>query len=118
MGGSKDQESFKRIQRTLLNFKASMREFIDSMEIERLNPVMHVDTAKSFKRVEDDWLLDGDSIDGEEIQYIFTLPDHIMAQFRNLAYLSKKIISDTIEGKTPLMYWNNSVAASYLQNQN
>lgn len=117
-GGSKDQESIKRIQRTLLNFKANMRELIDSIEIERLNPVMHVDTAKSFKRVEDDWLLDGDSIDGEEIQYIFTLPDHIMAQFRSLAYLSKKIISDTIEGKTPLMYWKNSVAASYLHNQN
>lgn len=117
-GGSKDQESFKRIQRNLLSFKANMREFIDNMEIERLNPVMHVDTAKSFKRVEDDWLLEGDSIDGEEIQYIFTLPDHIMNQFRNLAYYSKKIISDTIEGKTPLLFWNNSVTSSHSDNQN
>ncbi|MGM9817139.1 MAG: hypothetical protein ACI304_08830 [Lepagella sp.] len=117
-GGSKDQESFKKIQQILLNFKASMRDFIDSVEIERLNPVIHVDTAKSFKRVEDDWLLDGDSIDGEEIQYIFTLPDLIISQFRNLAYYSKKIVSDTIEGKAPLMFWNNSVAASHFDNQN
>lgn len=117
-GGSKEQESFKRIQRILLSFKASMRELIDNMEIERLNPVMHVDTAKSIKRVEDDWLLEGDSIDGEEIQYIFTLPDHIIAQFRSLAYYSKKIVSDTIEDKTPLMFWNNSVAYSHLDNQN
>lgn len=111
-GGSKDEESFKRIQRILLSFKANMRELIDGIEIERLNPVIHVDTAKSFKRVEDDWLLDGSSIDGEEIQYIFTLPDHIIAQFRCLAYYSKKIISDTIEGKLPLLYWNHSVDAS------
>lgn len=39
------------------------------------------------------------------------LPDVIIQQYKNLAYYSKKIISDTINGKTPLMYWNNSVAA-------
>ena len=32
-------------------------------------------------------------------------------QFRALAYYSKKIVTDTIEGKTPLLFWNNSVAS-------
>ena len=117
-GGSQNHESFKRIQRVLLSFKANMRDFINNMEIERLYPVMHVDTAKNFKQVEDDWLLEGDTIDGEEIQYILTLPDDIITLFRSLAYYSKKIVSDTIEGKTPLMFWNNSVAASHFDNQN
>lgn len=110
-GGNKDEESFKRIQRILINFKGNMRELIDGIEIDRLNPVMHVDTAKSIKDIENELLLEGDSIWGEEIQYIFTLPDNILNQFRSLAYYSKKIISDTIEGKVPLMYWNNSVTA-------
>ncbi len=110
-GGNKDEESFKRIQQILLNFKGNMRELIDGIEIDRLNPVMHVDTAKSIKDIENELLLDGDSIWGEEIQYILTLPDNIIKQFRSLAYYSKKIVTDTIEGKVPLLYWNNSVSA-------
>lgn len=117
-GGDKNEESFKRIQRTLLNFKGNMREFIDGIEIDRLDPVMHIETATSLKRVESEWLLYGDAINGEEIQYLFTLPDLILAQFRSLIYYSKKIVSDTIEGKTPLMFWNNSVASSHFDNQN
>lgn len=111
-GGSKDEESFKRIQQLLLNFKANVRELLEGIEIDRLNPVMHVNTANYFKSIEDEWLLAGSSIDGEEIQYIFTLPDQIIANFQSLAYYSKKIITDTIEGKTPLLFWNNSVEAS------
>ncbi len=110
-GGSRDNEAFKRIQQILLNFKASVKELIDNTDMYRLNPVMHVETAKSFKQIEDEWLLSGLSINSEEIQYIFSLPEHIITQFRSLAYYSKKIVSDTIEGKTPLMFWNNSVAS-------
>lgn len=110
-GGSKDEDSFKRIQQILLNFKASMRKFIDDIELVRLNPIMHVDMAKSFKYIENEYLFGGFSISGEEVQYIFTLPDNIIAQFRSLAYYSKKIITDTIEEKKPLMFWNNSVAS-------
>lgn len=116
-GGDKDEESFKRVQRILLNFKANLQELIKSIEISRLNPVMHVDTAKSLNHIEDEWLLEGPSISGEEIQYIFTLPDQIIAQFQALAYFSKKIISDTIEDKEPLVYWNNSVSAQTEQTQ-
>ncbi len=114
-GGNKDNEAFKRIQQILLNFKASIIELIDSIEMDRLNPIMHVETAKNFKHVEDEWLLGGISISGEEIQYIFSLPDDIITQFRSLAYYSKKIVSDTIEGKTPLMFWNKSVAAQAVE---
>ncbi len=114
-GGNQDEQTFNRIQRTLLNFKANMRVMIDSIEMERLNPIMHVDVAKSIGRVNDEILLDGPSISGDEIEYIFTLPDQIISLFQSLAYFSKKIVSDTIEGKTPLMYWNNSVAHQMLK---
>lgn len=110
-GGSQDQQTFNRIQKTLLNFKANMRELIESIEMERLNPVMHVDTPEIIGRVNDEILLNGASIIAEEIEYIFSLPDQIISLFQCLAYYSKKIISDTIEGKQPLLYWNNSVAA-------
>ena len=90
-GGNKDNEAFKRIQQILLNFKASVKELIDNIEMDRLNPVMHVETAKSFKQIEDEWLLGGLSINGEEIQHIFSLPEHIITQFRSLAYYSKKL---------------------------
>jgi Zn-dependent protease with chaperone function len=116
-GGEKDEKSFKRDQQILLNFKANMRELIESIEINRLNPVMHIDTAKSLNHIQDKWLLEGPSISGEEIQYIFTLPDQIIAQFQALAYYSKKIISDTIEDKEPLIYWNNSVSAQTIRTQ-
>lgn len=110
-GGNKDKESFNRIQSILLNFQADMCELMNSIEIERLNPVMHINAVDYFKRVEYEWLLNGSSIDGEEIQYILTLPDQIIANFHSLAYYSKKIVTDSIEGKTPLLFWNNSVEA-------
>jgi len=114
-GGNQDEQTFRRIQKILLNFKANMKEMIDNLEMSRLNPVIHVDSAKSIKRVEDEWLLSGTSIGGDEIEYIFSLPDQIISLFQSLAYYSKKIVSDTIEGKTPLMYWNNSVTAQNTQ---
>lgn len=105
----KSEESFKSLQNALLNFKASMREFMASLEMERLYPVMHVEAARDFELIEDDWLFEGSSISGKDIQYVFNLPDAIIGQFLDLVYYSKKKVSDTIEGKTPLMYWNNSV---------
>lgn len=110
-GGNVSEESFKRVQQILLNFKKSMKELMDNIEINRLNPVMHVEAVKSLKRIDDELLLACSSISGDEIQYIMSLPDVIIAQFRALAYYSKKIVTDTIEGKTPLLFWNNSVAS-------
>ncbi|MBD5269252.1 MAG: hypothetical protein HDS43_01330 [Bacteroides sp.] len=52
------------------------------------------------------------SIYYEEQDFILNLPDILIQQYRNLTYYSKKILSDTIDGKSPLMYWNNSVATS------
>lgn len=110
-GGNVSEESFKRVQQILLNFKKSMKELMDNIEINRLNPVMHVEAVKSLKRIDDELLLACSSISGDEIQYIMSLPDVIIAQFRALLYYSKKIVTDTIEGKTPLLFWNNSVAS-------
>lgn len=110
-GGSQNEQAFKQIQAILLNFKSTMKELEEYIQLERLNPVMHVNEVEYLKRVDSNVLLDGDSITGEEMQYIFTLPDRIIYLFQNLEYYSKKIVSDTIEGKSPLLYWNNSVAA-------
>lgn len=111
-GGEQNEKIFNQIQQILLGLKATIAKLIEDTEIERLYPVMHVNVAESLKRVYDDILLTGPSIDSEEIQYIFSLPEILAEQFRSLAYYSKKIVSDTIEGKAPLMYWNNSVASS------
>lgn len=110
-GGQQDEETFKRTQQILLQYKAYLQDMIKKIEMKRLDPVMHVDMVKHFERLNNDWLLDGMSIDGDEIAYVFYLPEQLMQLFDNLAYYSKKILTDTIEGKAPLMYWNNSVAS-------
>lgn len=110
-GGEKNEEEFKRTQRFLLQYKAYLQDIINKIEMKRLDPVIHVDMVKHIDRLNYEWLLDGDSIDGEEIAYVFNLPEQLIQLFDNLDYYAKKIITDTIEGKTPLMYWNNSVAS-------
>lgn len=60
--------------------------------------------------LDEDLLLDGMSISSEEITDVFSVPDQLVELYENLAYYSKKVISDTIDGKSPLMAWNNSMA--------
>lgn len=108
--GNLSRDEFNRLQMMLLNFKNMMLTFIRDIDIHRLDPVMHVDTVRDLERINSDILLTGDSISGEEIQYVLSLPDQFLQLFSNLAYYSKKIVSDSIEGKVPLMYWDHSVA--------
>lgn len=105
-----DHETFERIQITLRNFQTEIIKLLNGMELVRLNPIMHVEMAKNLLYVEN-YTFDGDSINGVDVNNLLSIPDHLISLFQNLAYYSKKIVSDTIEGKTPLMYWNHSVAS-------
>lgn len=110
-GGQQSEQAFENTKRRLKGFQDTMIELINKLEMSRLNPVMHIEAAENFRQVEYDFLFTGESIYSDEIQYIFFLPDQVKSLFGSLTYYSKKIISDTIEGKVPLMYWNNSVAS-------
>lgn len=109
--GKMTEEAFEHMQGSLLNFKDRMKELLGQIDIDRLAPVMHTDGVKYYERIDDKSLFTGSSINGADIEYILTLPEDIIEQLKNLAYYAKKIVSDTIEHKAPLMYWNNSVAA-------
>lgn len=110
-GGKKDEQTFNRIRGILINFKLTMKHLVDDLEMERLNPVIHVDMVKYINRVDDENLFNYSSIGGDEIDYILGLPNQIIVQFQSLNYFSKKIVTDTIEGNSPLRYWNGSVAS-------
>ncbi|MBR1963729.1 MAG: DUF2167 domain-containing protein [Muribaculaceae bacterium] len=108
---TRDENEFDTLQRRLVGYKNAIKEAIPQIEMERLYPVIHVDMWKRIQDfLDEDLLLDGLSISSEEITDVFSVPDQLVELYENLAYYSKKIISDTIDGKTPLMAWNNSMA--------
>ena len=108
---TRDENEFNILQRRLVGYKNAIKEAITQIEMERLYPVIHVDMWKRMQDfLDEDLLLDGMSISSEEIADVFSIPDQLVELYENLAYYSKKIISDTIDGKTPLMAWNNSMA--------
>lgn len=81
-------------------------------------PVIHVDMWKRMQDfLNEDKLFNGMSIPSEEISDVFSIPDQLVNLYNNLAYYSKKIISDTIDGKSPLMAWNNSMALKLQKDQ-
>lgn len=114
-GGQQDEQTFEQTKWRLKSFQGTMIELMDKLEMSRLNPVMHIEAAEDFRQVNYEFLFAGESIDSDDIQYIFYLPDRIKSLFGSLTYYSKKIVSDTIEGKVPLMYWNNSVTAQAVE---
>ncbi len=108
---TRDKNEFNSLQRRLIGYKNAIKEAITQIELERLYPVIHVDMWKRMQDfLDEDLLLDGMSISSEEITDVFSVPDQLVELYENLAYYSKKVISDTIDGKSPLMAWNNSMA--------
>lgn len=108
---TRDKNEFNSLQRRLIGYKNAIKEAITQIDLERLYPVIHVDMWKRMKDfLDEDLLLDGMSISSEEITDVFSVPDQLVDLYENLAYYSKKVISDTIDGKSPLMAWNNSMA--------
>lgn len=108
---TRDENEFNSLQRRLVGYKNAIKEAITQIEMERLYPVIHVDMWKRMQDfLDEDLLLNGMSISSEEISDVFSVPDQLVQLFENMAYYSKKIISDTIDGKTPLMSWDNSMA--------
>lgn len=109
---TRDEEEFNTLQKRLVGYKNAIKEAITQIEMERLYPVIHVDMWKRLQDfLDEDLLLNGMSISSEEITDVFSVPDQLVELFENLAYYSKKIISDTINGKKPLLAWNNSMAS-------
>lgn len=113
---TRDENEFNTLQRRLVGYKNAIKEAITQIEMERLYPVIHVDMWKRMQDfLDEDLLLDGMSISSEEITDVFSIPDQLVELYENLAYYSKKIISDIIDGKTPLMAWNNSMTLKIQQ---
>lgn len=105
----RDENEFDALQKKFVAYKNSIKEAITQITMERLYPVIHVDMWKRMQDfLDEDSLLNGMSILSEEITDVFSVPDQLVELFENLAYYSKKIISDTIDGKSPLLAWNNS----------
>lgn len=116
---TRDENEFNTLQRRLVGYKNAIKEAITQIEMERLYPVIHVDMWKRMQDfLDEDLLLDGMSISSEEIADVFSIPDQLVSLYDNLAYYSKKIISDTIDGKTPLLAWNNSMTLKIQQEEN
>jgi hypothetical protein len=108
----RDENDFLELQRNLISFKKSIMDAIANIEMDRLRPVAHVDMWKKFSYfMKTETIFAGSSILSEEINYVFSIPDELIQLFENLEYYSKKIISDCMSGKEPLMAWDNSVSA-------
>lgn len=113
---TRDENEFNTLQKRLVGYKNAIKVAITQIEMERLYPVIHVDMWKRMQNfLDEDLLLDGMSISSEEITDVFSIPDQLVELYENLAYYSKKIISDIIDGKTPLMAWNNSMTLKIQQ---
>lgn len=109
--GNVNEENFDSLSMLLIEFKGNVRETIGSLDMDRLAPVMHVDMVSFFERIDDSDLFEDILLLNENMEYVFSVPDHLVSLLQNLNYYSKKLVSDTIEGKPLLMYWNNSVAS-------
>lgn len=112
-GKTRDENEFDMLKGRLSSFKEEIQRMIYSLEMRRLVPVIHHQMWDNLMIIKDDkyyFALNSTQISGEDINTIFAIPDELVNLFESLAYYSKKIVSDTIEGKTPLMYWENSVA--------
>lgn len=108
---ARDENEFITLQQRLVQYKNAIKNAITKIEMERLYPVIHVDMWRRMQEfLNEDLLLNGMSISGEEISDVFSIPDQLVELFENLAYYSKKIVSDIIEGREPLIAWNNSMA--------
>ena len=57
------------------------------------------------------------SIEGSTVNYMFSITEDLIELFKALEFYSKKLITDTIEGKPLLLFWNNSVAAIRYQQE-
>lgn len=108
------QEAFQKTLSILTNLRNKLREAITQIDMKRLDPVLNVDRAKAFNDLFADWFLNPkyESISSEEQNLLMSLPNQLIDLFHDLLYYSMKIVSDTIEGKTPLLYWNNSIAST------
>ncbi len=116
---TRDENEFNTLQRRLVGYKNAIKEAITQIEMERLYPVIHVDMWKRMQDfLDEDLLLDGMSISSEEIADVFSIPDQLVSLYDNLAYYSKKIISGTIDGKTRLLAWNNTMTLKIQQEEN
>ncbi len=111
MSSQPSSSEYRLLQSRLLGFKQNVKEAIRKIEMQRLYPVMHVNMrAKLQQFLEEDYLFEASAISGDEIKEVFTIPDELVELFEALAYYSKKIVSDTIEGREPLMAWNDTCA--------
>jgi hypothetical protein len=102
--------NFRKLQQYLIDFKNAIRHTISILEMDRVRPVA---SKESWKRLSDfmekDVFFTGGSIYPDDICCVFSIPDILAQLFENLAYLSKKIITDCILGREPLMAWEETL---------
>lgn len=116
-GGNVDEQQFKRVQQILVNLRNGLREFVGTLDMSRIEPVLFTDSANHLETLNDDWLCDGVSIGGDESGYVLGLPEFIIGIFKSLIFFSKKKISDTLEGKPITYFWNGTIGATKAMEQ-
>lgn len=109
-GSQQSEEEYNRTQQILLSIREFMKKHVNTFELQRLYPVLQVDMAKELEELHNPRLLDGFSIASSEIEYIFNLPDKLILLYEYLSHFYKKIITDILEDKEPIMFWENTIA--------
>ena len=109
----RDHDEFIALQMNLRNYLNNLKSFISNIEMKRLYPIIPVEIwEKMTKGINDEYLFLGSSISSNEINYVFSTPEELISLFENLAFFSKKIITDTLSGKIPRMYYENSMTSA------
>ena len=78
---------------------------------------MHIEMLRKFNMLKDVEFSEYVSIEGSTVNYMFSITEDLIELFKALEFYSKKLITDTIEGKPLLLFWNNSVAAIRYQQE-
>lgn len=111
--GELDPKDYKVLQKTLVNYRDAVREVLSQIEMDRLAPVMSGDLMEHYIRVrDDDTTFMSSAIIPSEVESMMELPEQLLRHFSDLAYFSKKKVTDTLEGKTPILSWSGSLAES------
>ncbi|MBD5339062.1 MAG: DUF2167 domain-containing protein [Bacteroides sp.] len=117
-GGQKSDEEFQSIVVALTNYKTTLlRLLLYQIDLNRLEPVMHIEMLRKFNMLKDVEFSEYVSIEGSTVNYMFSITEDLIELFKALEFYSKKLITDTIEGKPLLLFWNNSVAAIRYQQE-
>lgn len=106
-----DEQAFEALRRKLLSYRDMVWKALSELEMERLAPVVSHDVLAYYEEIRNDGLIFMlSTISGEEVEKMLEIPDRLIRHFMDLAYYSKKKITDILEGKAPIMSWGGSMA--------